>query len=205
MSLVDQIIGVESGGDPNSIASSAHMFGEFRTDARILKLLFGCGPATVARLVVAITVYPVNRMTLGRLLSHIGQEILKTITPTITYFNSARAVPDIGDVLVVSASSDHASPRMILARCWGSFGRAFRGSMRGIRFFGCFDLVTATARRVARLKIRHGNYGLIAAGTLTNHTSNAGIAVLANLRVGFCNDCQLPKSHTSVVYAGHSL
>jgi len=72
-------------------------------------------PSTVSRFIAAVSIYPVDRMTLAWLWSHVGQESLKAIQPSLTNRYADCAVALEATVTGIEASVDHRSP--------GSIGR----------------------------------------------------------------------------------
>src|SRR5690606_30103385 len=73
-----------------------------------------CCPATVARLVVAVVVDPVNGMKPGRPRPHIPVEVREVLAPSVTDLDAATAVVGVGPDVGVAATGLHANPDTIL-------------------------------------------------------------------------------------------
>ena len=75
----------------------------------ITHLFRWCCPPTIARFVVAIVVYPIKRVFIRWSLTHIFEEIDKTISakPFITYFDPSTAIPIIKSNIRIKASTFH--------------------------------------------------------------------------------------------------
>lgn len=116
MGLIDSIIGVESGGNPNAtllqVLHATNVGVKLRV-YRVVKLLFVSGPATIARLVVSAWVNAVNRVFKRRFGPHVCEKVLKASLPSLADLNAFRAVVSVTDVLGSGASLLHRAPSAI--------------------------------------------------------------------------------------------
>lgn len=208
MGLIDSIIGVESGGNPNATnpnssatgdsGSLSHVRLEFITDARVRKLLFAGCPSAVFRRVITVNINAIQRMFFGRFRAHIAKKCLKAFSPAATNLNAARTVVSIRDMLFVLASRDHSAPRVIFAGRGDALGKSSRSAV------GSDGVSTSAAasRRIARSKVGNGYDLFDAAITYAKHLADRTISVLSDFRRGFGNGRQFPEFYSDAVYGG---
>lgn len=143
MSLIDSIIGAESGGDPNAmnlkeVFRSTYVFTELRI-VRIIKLLFVSGPPAIFRFVIPLRVDAINSVFGGWLRAHVRNKILKTSLPAVAYLNAFCSVVFVADVSRTRTPLFHSAPSSV-------FGRLFQ-TMRRHHFPHCFFMKTSTTLR----------------------------------------------------------
>lgn len=90
--------------------------------AGVATLGLGRSPSAILGCVMAVIVNPVDRMFFGRPRSHVGIKMLKTLQPTVAYFNSFSAMAFIRMVFRIFASGFHRMPDGELSR----FGQPVR-------------------------------------------------------------------------------
>lgn len=206
MGLVDSIIGVESGGNPNAHLStpSVDVSKKFRALPLIGKLLFASGPSAILWRVVSVHINAVNRMIGRRLCSHISKKVREAVAPAFANLNAPRSVVFVGDVFGVFAPRNHREPSSVLRGSGLATTDATRRAVGGVGRFCRFDLVTTATLGIAGLKVGYGREGLVAAVANTFHEPNrrAG-AILSEFRLCLRNGSQLSKSHSGVILAGH--
>ena len=218
MGLVDSIIGVESGGNPNATnpnSSASGLVGsnaaalpsvdvghEFGARSLIGKLFFPGSPTAVLRGIVSVVVLPIKRVRLARARPHVGEEILKT-GPALANLNASTAVVFVRSVLRQFAAALHAIPNLVLGRRLASSTYRGRPAVRGVRLLGRFDLVAAAANSVAGLKVGDGHDSLGAAIATAKHSSHFCASIFSNLWLGFRVNSKFSESHSNVILAGH--
>ncbi len=203
MGLIDSIIGVESGGNPNarnprSSASGlpAHVRYELRADALVRKLFFARGPSAVLGRVVAIVVDAVKRVLFAGARPHVGIEVLERC-PSITNLNAARSIVFVGSVLRKKTSAAHAIPNLV-------FGRRPAAALDGNRHaVGSRPLTAApTAGGIAGPKVGDAHNPLFAAVANAKQSSGRGASVCSHSGFGFRRRGQLPELHANAIYGG---
>jgi hypothetical protein len=94
----------------------------------IAALLFACCPATVIWRILSIIIYSVERMSLGWPVSHIHQEGLKTLLPSLTDYDSTASIVHKIWVIRIIASLAHRFPSRVLDGICVTVNRAPFGS-----------------------------------------------------------------------------
>lgn len=105
--------------------------------AFIVRLLLGCLPATVIRLVIAIVINASDRVFLSRLCSHVIEEVRKGFQPSRANSYSSPAIVGKRWVVVFVATKPHLLPASVFARSSGCV-------------FGCMPMSPVSASRTAR-------------------------------------------------------
>lgn len=117
MGLVDSIIGVESGGNPNARFREVICPPYIRAKlwiVGIVELLFVSCPATVSRFIADLRVNAVNGVLGGGLFSHVGKKVFKAASPSIANLDALGPVIFETDVCRSRASFLHRAPSSIL-------------------------------------------------------------------------------------------
>ncbi len=208
MALIDQIIGVESGGNPNATNPNSSAMGaegsfphvglKCLAYARISELFFGRSPSAVFWTVMPVAISSFNGMTLGWLLAHVSKKVLETIAPTHTNLDAASPVPLVGNMVFVFASRDHSAPRMVFA----SSGYALRKPSRSAVGDDSVSASTAASRCVARPEVGDGYNLFYSAITNATHLADCAVSILSNLRRSFGNSGQFSEFRSDAVYGG---
>ena len=86
----------------------------FNHRSTISALRLPCSPLAIARFIVAVIVYSVNRQSVWAR-SHIKIKILKTILPSVTYPYTTASVISVMLVLWIPASLSHAGPNIVFS------------------------------------------------------------------------------------------
>lgn len=206
MALVDSIIGVESGGNPNAHLSipTIDVFKEFRALSLVGELLFAGRPSAILGRVIAVHVNAINRMASGRFFAHVGQEVGEAIAPSLTNFDAARPVILIRDIFLVFAPRNHSEPSSVFRAGGLSIANAASRAMGCICRFRCRDLVTTAAFRIPRFEVWDSGNGPRPAITKALHLPNRrSWAVAPWLAFLLGNSGQFPKPHSNVILSGH--
>lgn len=116
MSLIDSIIGAESGGNPSAkVFDSSDVVAEARVIG-VVELLFMGRPSAIFGRIAHLWVYAVDGMFRGRLRPHIGKKSLKTVFPSSANGDAFCAVVSVADVGRARTSLLHCAPSSILWR-----------------------------------------------------------------------------------------
>lgn len=102
----------------------------------IVRLLLYISPSTIFGTIVTIVINAINRVFLGRSLSHIFKKVFKGIKPSIAHFYSPFAIITIVLVCFIVTPSFHIEPSIVF---W-----CFSFAMFGLSLFYCVDLVATT-------------------------------------------------------------
>lgn len=81
----------------------------------------GC-PYAVSRLVIAVHIFAFNAMAIAGPWPHVDIEVLERVSPAVADCNSATAVIRVAVIVRVSASLNHAVPRIVFTRSVHSVG-----------------------------------------------------------------------------------
>jgi len=81
----------------------------------IVRLFFICSPSTICRFVIAVIVDSINAVTRARLFTHVFQECLKAITPSVAHRYASSSVILIRNAILGIASLLHACPAIVFA------------------------------------------------------------------------------------------
>ncbi len=85
-------IGAPCNGGKRRNGHSLALIDDVSVLARVARLLAPCRPSAVCRFVIAVVVDAVNRMIRRRSMSHVGQECLERLAPSVAHANAASAV-----------------------------------------------------------------------------------------------------------------
>lgn len=105
----------------------------------IICLFFRCSPSTIARLIISIAINAVKRMSWRGRVAHIGNKLLKAISPLRANCYALFNMPFISRVIRERiASSLHVSPCLVFfSFCHGGIisqsGHIFKGEVYGRR------------------------------------------------------------------------
>jgi hypothetical protein len=80
----------------------------------VATLFSSCCPSTIARFIVSVVVYPLQAVRRGRLLSHVGEEVVKRLLPPLAYFDATTAVVFITCTVWSVTSLIHSIPGIVL-------------------------------------------------------------------------------------------
>ena len=117
--------------------------------ASISRLLKIGDPTTVSRLVVAVVVDTINRVFFGWTRPHVGIECLKAVEPSITNLDTSRSIDWKFVIGLVSASSLHSGPDIILICLTKAMQSRFCQPIDFQHFGSAFGLITATTELLA--------------------------------------------------------
>jgi hypothetical protein len=81
--------------------------------AAIVRLLFSRSPSTIARLIVAVIIWPAVDSKIYWAFTHICKEILEGFQPTVANFYSASAIIFVSCIARICAASQYVRPNMI--------------------------------------------------------------------------------------------
>ncbi len=207
MGLIDSIISVESGGNPNARnpnssatgaeGSFSHARPELIANAGICKLLLARRPATILWGVVAIIVFAIKRVCFARARPHIGVKVLEA-GPSVANFHAAPAVVFVRRMFRKSASAVHSVPNLVFGRRWDAFGQAARRAVS----YHCVSSRASTAIGIAGPEIRNRNNLLCAAIALAKHLTDCAVSIFSDFWGGLGNGRQFTKFHANAVSGG---
>jgi hypothetical protein len=80
----------------------------------VATLFSSCCPATVARFIVAVVVYPLQAVRWGWLSSHVGEEVVKRLLPSLAHLDSTTAIVFVTSTVWVVTSLIHGIPCIVL-------------------------------------------------------------------------------------------
>lgn len=217
MGLIDSIIGVESGGNPNarnprSSASgllcanaaslpSVDVRNKFRTHVLVGELLFPGRPSAVLWRIISVSIREtVKGMIRAWSRPHICKEIFKAV-PALANFNALRTVVLVRNMVGEGASASHAVPDLILGRCLAAPLDRNRHAVSFGASPGLNQTAAATSG-VARSKIGDRDNLLCAAIAGAKHASDCCAAVLSDLWLSLRNRGELSELRSDAVYRG---
>ena len=202
MALVDQIIGVESGGNPDAtLRAFPHMGDKFRANALVTELYFSSSPSTVFWGVIAVVIDPIKGMLCAWARPHIGKEILKS-GPAVTNLNAPSSIVFVRSMFRKFTASLHSVPYLVFGSCFAAARYRNGHPVRTIGDSGRLNLIATTARCVPGLEIRNSNGDAVPAVTLTGHPPYRRCwSVLPEFWLRFRSSDQPAKSHAGIVYA----
>lgn len=101
------------------------------SQASILRLLFTRCPPAVARFVVTVVVYPLQRQAL-RPLTHVGKEVLERMAPAATHSNAATTVVLPRPIIGIGTTLAHGEPNPIRSSLFGTLGMHREPNLSGV-------------------------------------------------------------------------
>lgn len=90
--------------------------------AGVPHLIVMSGPSAIPRRIATIVVLSLYGIVKTRPRPHVGQEVLKRISPAITHLNSATAIVLVSSTIGIGASLNHAIPGIVLRRMASTLG-----------------------------------------------------------------------------------
>lgn len=129
--------------------------------ARIVALLFRCGPAAIARFVIAVHVREaIYGMSFTRSRSHIRIEGRKVVGPSLANRNAAPAIQAVFIVIRIIASVFHVKPDVVFVRTSCPFRLPIQRPM--LAYLGSVELnFVATAGDRSTTRKLSGRYGAL--------------------------------------------
>jgi hypothetical protein len=184
-------------GNPCSPRPTRHRVGNavmhnYAHPGAIPTLLRGECPHAVSRLVIAIAIFPLKRMTRRRPWSHVGKERLEGNGPSFTNRDAAPTVTVPRRRVRIAAPALRSAPRPIL-------GRPFETVLLK-RDRGSFDFPASAGLRMPASKALTTHNCLLSART---NTEPAGLTVLGICRTR--QDAQSPEGRTKEVFMFHQI
>jgi hypothetical protein len=218
MGLIDSIIGVESGGNPNATnpnssatglvgsnsaaLSSVDVSDELRAHVLIGKLLFASSPSAVFGRVIATPIWEAVKGMIGaRSRSHICKKVFEVV-PALANFNALRSIVLVRNMVGESAPAAHTVPNLIFGSGLPAAGFRDAHAVRGIGFFDRLGLVASATLCIPRPEVGDRNYLLRPTVAHTKHPPSRGAAVLSNLWFCLRNRGQLAELHSNAIYGG---
>lgn len=209
MALVDQIIGAESGGNPNarnprSSASGAlrpsHVSNEFGANALVAKLHLASRPSTVFWGVIAIVIDAIKGVLCAWARPHIGKEILKS-GPAVTNLNAPSSIVFVRSMFRKFAASLHSVPYLIFG---GGLPAALNRLRHAVRLGALprFRQNTSAARCIAGTKIGDRDNLFCTAVARTQHLANRRSPIFSNFWLRFLNYSEFSKLYSNAIYRG---
>lgn len=200
MALADQIIGVESGGNPNAhlCAPSVHVSKEFWTNVGVLKLLFASSPAAIRRFVIAIAVDAINGVLRAGARPHILVEISKG-SPSLTNSYPALSVERPRNMARLRAAANHSIPDLIL-RCRPSSSRhGLRHAVGPVNLKSPVGAKASAAICITGAEVGHGHNDLGAAVAPAQISAYSCAAIFSDFWDRFSQGQESSKSRVNVV------
>jgi hypothetical protein len=89
---------------------------DFQRFSSISVLLVFSAPIAILWRIIAVIVFPFNRMARSRLEAHVGKEVTEGAAPSFANLNAAPAIPNESRIFRVVAALGHSAPRVVFGR-----------------------------------------------------------------------------------------